>query len=59
MGPRTPITSPSLMLCSFVVTEPALLTVKSRVSPSVGLEAIPMGASPYPGTLSSANWPGT
>jgi hypothetical protein len=58
MGPRMPMTSPTFMLCRWVVTRPTLLTVNLTKPFSTGDEAMPMGISPLPVMDNSANWPG-
>ncbi len=47
-GPLTPIFSPTMESWRAVVTTPTLFTVNSRVPPSMGDEANPMGHSPAP-----------
>ena len=56
-GPRRPMMSPTFMLCRWVVTTPARLTVNLTNPFSTGDEAMPMGISPLPGMESSPNWP--
>ena len=57
-GPRIPIISPTVQLCTWLVTCATFLTVNSKYPFSVGDDAIPIGNSPIPMRLISANWPG-
>ena len=59
-GPRTPTTSPIFSRLAALDTLPAFRMVWMTRPCAVAMsELIEMAASPYPGTYSMLNWPGS